>query len=106
MSICSATPSSDGSPDLYIVAWRLAHHERRYDEAKAIIEDLLEQAGRGVRPLPFLKKCAEWLLMDIAIHRHQATANGCFKQAGQPKATGKIPFFDEKIDFPEDHTEA
>lgn len=91
--------SSNGNADPFVVAYRLAHHEHRYAEAKDMVEDLLDWSREGTRPLVFLNKRAEWLLIDILVHQHQGTPNGCYQDGVSPTSIRKLPYFDNKVEL-------
>jgi hypothetical protein len=91
--------SSNGKADPFVVAYRLAHRERRYGEAKDIVENLLEWSQQGARPLVFLKKRAEWLLIDIAVHQHQGARNGCYRDGVPRMSIRRLPYFDDKVEL-------
>ena len=99
MSTAQSNACIQQPDDPFVHAYRLAHREHRYAEAKDIVEDLLERSRQAARPLVFLKKRAEWLLIDILVHQHQGTPNGCYQDGVSPASIRKLLYFDNKVEL-------
>jgi hypothetical protein len=87
--------SSAPLKDPYLAAYRLTHDHGRYDQAEALVEDLLQWSRQAVGPMPFVTRRANWLLIDMQVHRLHGKSSPCFKDVVKHQPTGRIPVFDD-----------